>query len=122
MDISEFTVDRRRWIKSATGLLLRCDGKRCILGFYLAACGIPDEELMGFPSPGNLFGGTTTEEVSSKIPGWLIDRNRHDDCYNSVLAERLMEVNDDETFSDEKREQVIREIFAQHGVEVRFVG
>lgn len=136
--IAEFTIDRSIWLRSEytkslkgtlgefvagqpTGsyLLREADRKRCCLGIYLQACGVPDEALEGVASPGYLY-RHRSDDVRKMLPSWLIGNINSIDV-NSPDAAALMEVNDDDTTDDDTKEDFIIQKFSEHGVKVVFV-
>lgn len=86
MSVKELVIDRKIWLRAkredakkwklgdATGsyLLREQDGKRCCLGIYLAACGVPDVLLEAVASPGGLVRIHVIEQsIRDLIPTWL---------------------------------------------------
>lgn len=126
MSVTRFVIDRDTWIRgrSATdsdgvGLsrLLTHDGRRCCLGFYLEACGVADEALVGESEP-NDVARHAVESNASLVPDWLLD----DILNDSADACALMTHNDNERLSEEVREWRVTETFGRHGVTVEFTG
>lgn len=127
--INEFTIDRSMWLRGrepgGSYLLREIDGKRCCLGFYLEACGVPDDQLRGYAAPGSVY--RNRAEYRDLVPKWLIGPPWHRlsddpaDAVNSITAQYLMEVNDATDSTDAEREALIAKTFADHGVEVHFV-
>jgi len=112
--LTAFAVRRPTWLRGEGGIdsrLLRVsDGRQCCLGQYLTACGVPHDALAEVSSPGEVAG--------PDVPAWLLNPDGRD----SVLAEVLMEVNDDHELSEVARESTLTARFAQAGITVRFVG
>lgn len=105
-------IDRQIWLRgtgNSHSRLLR-DGKRCCLGVYLGAMGLPDLELNGIPSP-----AATRSAMYIPTFAWLVDQRG-----NSKLANRLMAVNDAQGIDEETRELWITEGFRQAGITVAF--
>lgn len=123
-------IDRQKW---GIGRLLRThayhlqagyltgtdrdpnEGKRCCLGFYCSALGVPDDRLdCGMPIA---IHGTTVE-----LPIWLMEDNGSD---GSSDVEELVKCNDRAgkytKLTDEEREAKIVELFAKHDVHVEFI-
>lgn len=136
MSVKSFTIDRSIWLRAlppvppgqpiddikATGsyLLREIDRKRCCLGIYLQACGVPDVVMEGIASPGYLF--RERSEARPLMPEWLVDRDWDlGEGGNSFVATALMEINDDDTIDDAAKEAFIIRTFAGEGVEVTFV-
>lgn len=108
------TINRAKWeCGTGGGKLLRIDtGKMCCLGFFGRSCGISQNALAGKGRP---------EEVRrSRWPAWLI----HGGNKNSTSddTEDLIFANDDEDINGKQREKRIAELFAKHGIRVRFTG
>ena len=112
-EIKEFTIDRAVWLRGEgefKSKLYRVeDGKMCCLGIYLCACGI-DKSL--------LANRATPEETETQMPAWLIDSLRP---MRSSLASKLITVNDIK-LDEDKREETIKELFAEAGIKVTFKG
>lgn len=104
-----FTIDRSVWLRGerlSSTLLRSCDGKRCCVGIYLAALGVPDEDLRDL----DLF-----EDVHSPLipaeAAWLAAMPNGE--------ESLYQVNDYDQYAGD-REKRVRAIFARHDVLVEF--
>ena len=107
----KLTIDRKVWFRGSMfgSRLLRDDEKMCCLGIYLESCGVKREDLLKKLSPKSLIANIPMEAQ------WLIERDS-----NSDLAKYLIEVNDNESFSDQEREHDLILFFAQAEVEVEF--
>lgn len=118
MDVKEFVVERSIWYRGnhEESSLFTSDGKYCALGFYLKACGIEDEEMLDVSSP------HFTRHKS--LPSWLVGEYLVDcDSFPnkpSALSEKAVDINDDDTKSDEEREKELTELFAEQGIKVIF--
>lgn len=153
MSRRQLVIDRSIWFRGegdapGGGALLCHDGRRCCIGIYLAACGLPDAILYGRALP---------EEVAYRhaLPAeaaWLLDADSTTNDSTATLD--LVRVNDfprgtansidegslrdeakgkatpDEDWGDvdmrigiteDARERLIAGIFAEHGVDVTFV-
>ncbi len=86
------------------------NGKKCCLGFYLNACGVPLEVMKFISTP------ILARDIIPEQAKWLITDISSN---NSEEANRLMVANDGGIRRITNRE-VIRTIFADHGVEVEF--
>lgn len=120
--ITEFTIDRKVWLRGEPGcsyLLREIDGKRCCIGIFLSACGVPDELLEGQGSPGGLM--RSHPDLVATVPDWLFETRYDYDYGNSPRAQSLMGVNDDNSTPDWNKELFITEMFAEHGVKVVFL-
>lgn len=112
--LTEFTIDRNKWIRGEDGAtLLNQDGRMCCLGIAAKACNIPDEAIREVGEPGEL-----TEEGSpqhaktyfSKLPflGELVPNDElvDDFCvhYNYIdeWGEPIVDAFDEHTSELEK--------------------
>ncbi len=115
-------IDRKKWLRgegdSESYLLRLSDEKMCCLGIYLESCGIERARLLNRASPAAL--SASTMETFPEEAKWLICTNglrfRHP---NKVS--KLMEINDESSFSEEEREVEISEIFLENGIKVEFI-
>lgn len=112
-----FTIDRARWFRGQgsgdSALFIPENNKMCCLGFYLSACGV--ENLAYMKTPGTIYQRIPQEAE------WLIREGGP--VTNSYDCLDLMQANDcpDDGFIDQ-REEVIKDIFAGHDIEVIFEG
>lgn len=108
-EVTEFTIKRSEWLRGegrARSRLLRgSDAKKCCVGIYLSACGIPDSHLLDIRA---------AEDVRLPTPLWL-----HREWLHQEDAFRLYEINDDQ-IEEQDRELEIASIFAAHGITVTF--
>lgn len=108
--MSKFTVKRSQWCRGSGGhnsALLRYDGQRCCVGFYLCSLGVPDEHLLTRPYKASAQGNGAS-------------------CYYPQGAEWLQDhpvyaINDSEGVDESEREAMLAAEFKAHGVEVEFV-
>jgi hypothetical protein len=114
----KFTVDRSKWHRGKGGngsaLLRGEDGKRCCVGFYFAAHGYDDEELIGRPYTPSHRPYDETFTGLQAMHRWL-GKNATDG------GDRVYAINDDPTISDAEREAKLMEEFAANGHEVTFL-
>lgn len=121
-----FEVKRSEWVRgdgSISALLLsennrRPDSperKRCCLGFFANACGIPDEELEERPSPASVsaFGVSTDWDALSYGSGLSADDTEH--------CREIITCNDTAGATDTRREKELRRLFDEIGHEIVFV-
>jgi hypothetical protein len=113
----KLTIDRRTWLrgegKETSYLLRRADQKQCCVGFYLEACGVPRDILVGNEA-------AHSPEVGEILPEeakWLNTKY----IYSTPDARCLYGANDSRDLSEEDREAIIKEIFLKHDVEVEFI-
>lgn len=117
-------IDRRIWLRGEGDaddnpadpacLLRESDGKRCCVGIYLRALGVPDSELKGVREAQGVRGLPADAH-------WLVDSHEHRMIQNSQAGLDLYDLNDAKRPGGVVREARIRKKFAEHGVEVRFV-
>jgi len=126
----KFTVERSKWLRgigSEHSFLLRStDGKMCCLGFLGLACGLDPERITNIDSPNGIpvsSSETARKEWSKTVPeAEGLFREYVKD--NSVVCEQLMETNDMETndsVDESHREKALTKLFAEIGIEVKFV-
>lgn len=118
--LRELIIDRKTWLRgSKESYLLRPkDGKKCCLGFLAEQCGIPTEFLHGKDSPVNLV------VPGKRLPhgmGFLLKRYEPGKSTDSEACRALMYVNDYQGSTLQQREQKLTEMFANHGITVRFI-
>lgn len=117
--VKSFTIDRKTWLHGESDgsyLYRRLDKKQCCLGFYLRAQGFTEDQISGIKVP---LG------VTDKLPTWMI-RIEPLQCsprgFHSESCSKLMINNDREDLSNEQREKIIIEGFAEQGIRVIFTG
>lgn len=136
--VKKFTVVRKRWLRGAGfgGSSLRTmyilpSGEAkycmCVLGFYLEACGAPPPSLLGLGMPAdwvrrpanNLSPLERQHLLRRTGADWLLNATMEN---NSTKAQMLMSVNDDDVkWRGKIREARLKELFAEQGIELRFV-
>jgi hypothetical protein len=113
-EVKSFTIDRKIWLHGEPNdsyLYRRLDQKQCCLGFYLRAQGFTEDQIKGSKTP---------LDVTDKLPTWMI--RPEPSQWHSLVCAKLMIHNDKENVSNEQREQLIIEGFAQVGITVTFTG
>jgi hypothetical protein len=132
-DIKSFVVNRKNWYRGKGmrhSRLLNNANNMCCLGFYALACGLDKKVIRNIQDPLNAVRITESnpKAMDSQYRNvlrkseviWntkLVPKNRED---NSVLARKLMTVNDEKELSEEKREETLTKLFKKMGVEVKF--
>ena len=93
--------------------LLDVGGMKCCLGFLALSCKISKRLIknVGYPS----------SVRSGRWPEWLVANRGSDLQTDSCASMTLTKINDDSDHSSQKRERLIREEMAKHGVDVKFV-
>jgi hypothetical protein len=118
--VKAFTIDRKTWLHGEThgSYLYRCfDQKQCCLGFYLRAQGFTENQIKGIKSPRGL---TDNRCQITDLPTWMI--RPWPPHYHSEICAKLMITNDRLDLSNEQRERLIIEGFAEQGIRVIFTG
>lgn len=120
--IKTLTISRKKWQRGSPVSSLRVSdtGKMCPLGFLCRRMGFSEEEITDV----NTLSGLAFVWANS-IPrmqrlrqrfGWLLGKGMEID-----VATRLMQANDSVRINDKQREKQIKEIFGEHGIQVKFV-
>jgi hypothetical protein len=113
--VKSFTIDRKIWLRGIgpeQSLLLReSDCKKCCLGIYGTACGIPDKAMLNVESPDQV-----KNSFAKRFGQWMFDG--YDDV--SDVCSQLMTHNDNESLKPKEREKRITAGFAKAGIKVRF--
>lgn len=127
----KLVIDRNVWLRGdPRSYLLRYDGKRCCIGIYLGACGVPDEKLKNQADVTSLV----TSHGSAALPpearwmwedfeGEQTDVPGSEYIYGINDMRPMAEREDSKHYvvSEADRERKVREFFARHGVEVEFI-
>jgi hypothetical protein len=114
----QFTIERAKWLRGETDswLLRPKDQKMCCLGFFCLAAGIERDRIWMKTTPQVLC--RDEEQIPHELQGLVDSMGKPT---NSALCTSLIEVNDDNSITDEEREQGIIRLFAKIGHEVTFV-
>ncbi len=124
--VSKFVIDRSIWMRGdGNGKLLDSKGQRCCVGIYLKACGISDTKMLAIGTANSLVFRYRDTRPGEHVPKWLlksVPAISSDAVTASEDAEKLYSVNDSIGFSEEKREQEVKEHFAKNGIKVSFKG
>ncbi len=115
----KFTVKRDEWFrgKGATlSKLLNNDGYKCCLGFYSLACGLKEEDIQDKIAPMDL----TRELLLSTDLNKLVE-DRQGYLFNTSYCNKLMTTNAAVYLTDAEREVELTKLFAEIGIEVKFV-
>jgi hypothetical protein len=122
-------IDRKTWWRGQPSALLGAKG-RCCLGFYCQLLNVPDGQMDGIGNPTRFPYGTSgfkiidqswlsMPEHKSDFGLWVSPDNilltRYNDC---EVGKKLYQ--SEEVMTEEIRERKIAEVFARHGVIVRF--
>jgi len=108
----KFVVDRSTWNNGRHGKglaeLLNKKGYRCCLGFVASQCGVSDEKLLKVLQP-------------KYLKAWI--RPLTDLHFKETeLSKIAMDINDSPSLNDDQREFRLKELFAEHGYSIEFVG
>jgi len=117
----KLTIDRTVWLRGEgpepSRLRRESDGKMCCIGIFLKECGVTDAVLTGATTASNV-----EEHVPPEYREFLINPLHGDRFERDSDIYRLYDTNDDKTLHDHVREERIIDRFANHGIEVEFVG
>ena len=109
-----FKIDRAKWLNGASrrpSEMCNEHGEKCCLGFITQqATNCKDEELAGI-SPDDAYFRTGV-----KFPPLFDSEGMSDLCGEA------MQINDCEFKSPECREELLTELFQQHGIKIEFHG
>ena|SRR3990167_304742 len=116
--LTHLVIRRSEWLRGEPlkSCLLRGDGKRCCVGIYLAALGVPDRVLR--PRGGRATARSVFLEDPDWFPesaSWLVH-----DWLDSQVAHELYAVNDSTTIDKHEIEANIAALFASQGITVEF--
>lgn len=116
------TIDRTKWLRGEGGkssaLLRESDGRMCCLGFSCISYGVSENNILGVKTTRRAM--HDFPEIMEKLPEWMkYMPDPTEDVPTIILL--LMEVNDDISISDEKREKKLTEIFSRVGVKIQFI-
>ncbi len=108
-----FTINRSIWLRgeggSVSSLLRSRDNKRCCIGIFMGALGVPDEKIAGFASI------QASEELT------LIANESCPWTTKSETITSLYTTNDYDDIPEKFRESKIAQLFASQGIDVTFV-
>jgi hypothetical protein len=114
----KLVIDRTKWLRGTDSCLRDGDGKMCCLGFFGLACGIAPDALLDNANPQDIDDG-----AAKLWPEWLAYYSEEVGRWvDRMPAGTLVDINDGRGVDDAWREAAIAETFAQHAVEVEFVG
>lgn len=97
--------------KNGDALLLNGDGNMCCLGFLGKTCGYKRDQLDGNGTPSDVVGNS-----KSKWPKSLVDNYN-----NTELCNKLMKANDRKKQSDSKKEERIKKLGKEAGINFTFI-
>lgn len=111
--ITEFTIDRTIWLRgenSENSFLLReGDNKKCCIGIYSSACGIPDKKIK------NKFA------IWTKAADNTIDVEQSDFPINDEDLVEIYRLNDSTEISDSSREKELVDWFNKYNIKLNFI-
>lgn len=117
-------IIRENWLREQNfkykinNLLLRDNNNKMdALGHFMIACDINPKHIEGKLYPNCI--DMTDAKNNSKIQ-WLFDIDDPRKMTNSTDALEIININDRRGISDNEREELIKEIFAKHNVEIYF--
>ena len=116
------TQDKAEW---GSTQLLNSQGKMCCLGFVCSQSGISDHNLFGNAEPAEVH-----PQFKDKIPFLVTLRDSSEDLsiqpvleylVDTSLAREAVSINDNPRLLDDKRIELLTELFAKHSIELEFV-
>jgi hypothetical protein len=128
---SQVVVKRSQWDRGAynkdsdycsTAQLRHSDGRMCIWGFYMEACGFTPEQLEGLSSPSDVVVDMDDrEDVATALDGVLevaltYDEDEGDELFRATdtqFCADTMSVNDDGKLQDADREMKLHDEFME---------
>lgn len=145
--LKKFTIDRAKWRTGGaeggprrpgapetprflTGegdtQLLNEEGFMCCLGFFSLSCGYSEEEILNKGEPEEM---DVDYDGLHRYPDWFAkvvsDGDYYEGHYDRVDAPaqtQFIEVNDNPYTTPQQKEELVKDLFATHGVEVEFFG
>lgn len=125
----ELTIKRSEWLhtledlKAGESMLYRTeDGKKCCLGIYAEACGVPVSSFANFSQFNQTF--RDADNCTVTLPAemsWLLVNEPGRTGEASEDAKKLMSNNDDTRMLESEKERIIARYFSYHDVHVTFV-
>ena len=130
----DMVIDRTEWLRGEgtvkSFLLRESDGKRCCVGIYARALGVPDTQTLNCPWPRQRRCYCHIDGSPFSFGVFKAHADYDDDpvVWRADEAEWLISpdhglggINDDPTMDETVREEAITAIFAKHGVHVSFI-
>lgn len=119
--VTAFVIKRSEWLRGEGTIpsrLLRIkDNKRCCVGIYARALGVPDAQLRDVGWPVHLSRYSPTQMCWTLAPEdeayWLVAPERG-------IQERTLSMTNDKAAEESGRECRIAAIFAKHDITVTF--
>ena len=115
--MKKFTITRSNWLCGEGGrvsfLLRSSDGKKCCLGQYATACGIPDKNIINIQTP------LAYDDFAPVVDGDAPLRELASE-ENEYIISQIMAINDGLHFGPVREDRLIEE-FKRLGIEVDFV-
>lgn len=112
-------VDRRRWLRGIgsihSSLFDDVNKKMCCIGFAARACGCSIDQIRDRPSPACV--ATTYPDMAKARLARFITAEGD----NSGSTERMMEINDNTSISDEEREDRLKKWGKKLNIQFTFV-
>ena len=120
--LKTLTISESRWLRGIgdedSYLKSPTEDKLCCLGFCALAAGYPINEITSIRQPADL---DPPQKIIEAFP-FLLKERMHFGNYkawiDSDVTNSLMEINDDETISDDERKEKLTQVFADNGVTV----
>lgn len=118
-----FYVSRRKWARGGANtpygsyLYLKDTRKMCCLGFFCNQMGIPKKDMNDLGDPAEIINAKKEWE---DIPYLVVQDTYTERAENSSLANNAIQLNDLPNISEKEREERLKGLFAQHGIELEF--
>ena len=111
-----FTVERSKWYrgKGSSSRLLTKTGQMCCLGFLAKELGYQDQEILKIGTPAGLY------DDGKKFPRSFFPK-KPDIAKLSDSCWFLVEVNDNPSLTDDKREYLLAKEFEKNNIKVEFI-
>ncbi len=123
----KFTINRDKWDRgkspSFEGNYLLQNGKSCVLGHYMLACGVSEAtlEYMADPTEALLAAAYEALDIEDSDLELIVEPNYMDDGFsNTTFVSEAIEINDNKSMPDAEREAELIQLFKDFGVELEF--
>jgi len=118
--MTQTTIEESKWYRgkgSKESMLLREDGTMCCLGFDALRRGFSEKEILCIGSPSRLPGSADNPKLQGLTNEDPVFRVK----VNTDIVSEIIQVNDNDSITDEQRKSKLTELFAKLDTEVVFV-
>jgi hypothetical protein len=105
-------ITRKYW---GTRKLLNVDGTKCCLGFCAKSFGVKPDRMLRLAMPSEL-----DAKEAALLPSWLREDKSH--SFEKIDMNEASRINDSDLYSWEKKEKLLKELFAKHQIRLIFRG